>query len=120
MQTDLLLLSGPLATLGAYMLWAAYQIRARNRVDLVQFGAAPLSGAAPFKAQFAALHAVQGLSCLVAALAISITGSTSPGVWIFAGISCALGVRRQLLVRAAEMTANAQEHRSHTRQHGDR
>ena len=103
MKIDIVLIATLLAVFGSYLLWAAYQIQFNNRVDLVRFGSGQLPGASLLKRQFAVLHVFNGVTCLVVAILILATGHLTPGVWVFAGVSCALAVRRGLLVRAIEM-----------------
>jgi hypothetical protein len=105
MQIEFLLAFGLLA-LGIYLVWCAYQIQFKDRIDLVQFGTRPLPGVALLKRKFAALHAVHGLTCVATGVIMFITESISPSLWVFAGVSCALAVRRQLLIRAIEMNAS--------------
>ena len=102
MNIEILLLGCLLVGLAIYFLWAAYQIQVKNRIDLVQFGTAPPTRASLHKRQFAALHIFHGATCLVAGLLLLITENLSPGVWVFVGFSCALSVRRQLLISSIE------------------
>ena len=105
MKTEVLLLAGLLVALGPLLLWSAYQIRFKNRVDLVQFGSGSLPGAALFRDQFAAIHFFHGATCLLAGTLMFVTDSAAPAIWMFVGVSCALAVRRQLLIRAIEIKA---------------
>ncbi len=105
MQIAIWLSSGLLAVLGIYVIWCAYQIQYKDRMDLVMFGSRPLPGAALIKRKFATLYAAYGLSGLATGVIMFLTHSISPSLWVFAGVSCALTVRRQLLIRAIEMHA---------------
>jgi hypothetical protein len=105
MKSDVLLFAGLLTALGPYLLWSAYQIQFNDRADLVQFGSGPLPGAALFKRQFAAIPFIHGVTCLLAGLLMFFTDSAALGLWMFAGFSCALAVRRQFLIRAIEIKA---------------
>ncbi|RQO60593.1 hypothetical protein DBR47_09640 [Paucibacter sp. KBW04] len=105
MKTEVLLLTGLLVALGPFLLWSAYQIQFNKRVDLVRFGSGPLPGAAFLRRQFAAVHFFHGATCLLAGTFMFVTDSAAPGIWVFAGVSCALAVKRQLLIRAIEIKA---------------
>ena len=105
MQIAIWLSSGLLAVLGIYLVWCAYQIQYKDCMDLVMFGSNPLPGAALLKREFATLYAAYGLTGLATGVIMFITDSISPSLWVFAGVSCALAVRRQLLIRAIEMNA---------------
>lgn len=103
MSIEKLLLCGLLVVLCIYFFWAAYQIQVNNRFDLIQVGSSKRLKLSPHKRQFAALHTLHGLTCLFAGLILAISNSFTLGIWIFVGLSCALSVRRQLLLRAIEI-----------------
>ena len=103
MKTEVWLLAGTLAAVGSYLLWAVYQVQFKNRIDLIRLGSGPLPGAGQLKRQFAVLWAVHAATCGAAALTMALTNTAAPAVWVFAGVSCALAVRRQLLIRAIEI-----------------
>ena len=103
MRIDIIFVAGLMAIFCLYFFWAAYQIQFNNRYDLVHFGSGPLPGAGLLKRQFATLHKFHGATCLVVAIIMLATDQHAPGVWVFAAVSCALAVRRGLLVRAIEI-----------------
>lgn len=105
MDLQTLLIGGLLAAIGIYFFWAAYQIPVNSRMDLVQVGATVLTGVLLYRRQFAVMHLFQGATCLATGLFLMTTESFSPGIWIFVGLSCALSVRRQMLIRVVEKLA---------------
>lgn len=92
-----------MAAMGIYLLWAAQQIHFKNRIDLVLFGSRPLPGAEILKRQFVNLFILRGAACALSVLVMLFTKTISPAAWLFVGLSCALAVRQQLLVRAIEI-----------------
>ena len=53
--------SALVACFGAWLLWAAYQVRYRGRTDLIRLGSRELPGAAAFTRQFSALYVAHAL-----------------------------------------------------------
>jgi hypothetical protein len=103
MSTEILLISGLLVALSIYFFWAAYQIQFRNRLDLIQVGTNKRPQSSAIKRQLSTLQLLNGIACVLGGITLAITNSFNPGVWIFVGLSCALSVRRQLLLRAIEI-----------------
>ena len=103
MSTEILLISGLLVALSIYFFWAAYQVQFKNRLDLIQVGSSKRVHVSPLKRQFSTLQLLRGVACVAGGLTLVNTNSFTPGVWIFLGLTCALSVRHQLLLRALEI-----------------
>lgn len=99
-------ISGIFVAIAGYMFWAAYQVKYKNRADLVSFGRREMPGVLRLKNQFSALHFIGGLGVLGMAITLIALENSQPALWVMVGISGAVSVRREMLIRALEKYAS--------------
>ncbi len=87
--------------------WTAYQVRYKDRTDLILMGSGPLPGAGLLKTQVASLPAILALICLCSATIIALTGATFASWLLFLCGFVAVAMRRGMLVRAIELHLQA-------------
>ena len=91
--------------LATWMGWAAFQIKFKNRVELLGFGTGPLPGDGQLKTQFASNFLFQSLACVATAMSLLILDALQPTIWVFLVVTFVLSMRRAVLIRGLEIYA---------------
>ena len=91
--------------LATWMGWAAFQMKFKNRIELLGLGTRPLPGADRLKTQFASIFLFQSLTCVATAMSLLILDALQPTIWVYLVVSFVLSMRRAVLIRGLEIYA---------------